>query len=278
MAGTRTALVTGATDGVGRVVALRLGQQGWNVLVHGRDAGRGVKTVDDIRANGGQASVYLADLASMDGVRNLAGAVVRSCPELRLLINNAGIGYGVRGAGREIGADGLELRFSVNYLAPFLLTRLLMPNLIAGAPARVVNVASNVQDTIDFADLQMERHYSGRDAYRRAKLALVMETFSLAGELATSHVTVNAIHPATSMDTFMVREAGGAVSSSVEEGADAILHLAVSPEMEARSGEYFDAKTPARAHEQAYDPAARERLRRLSLSLCGLGPSHSAAQ
>jgi len=257
-------------------LAQRLGQQGWSVLVHGRDPDRGEKAVNDIRASGGQAALYLADLASMDAVRNLAGAVARSCPELHLLINNAGIGYGVRGAGREIGGDGLELRFSVNYLAPFLLTRLLMPNLVAGASARIVNVASNAQDAIDFADLQMERHYSGRDAYRRAKLALVMETFSLAGELATRHVTVNAVHPATSMDTFMVREAGGAVSSSVEEGADAILHLAVSPEMEGRSGEYFDVNTPARAHEQAYDPAAREKLRRLSLALCGMEQFPSA--
>jgi NAD(P)-dependent dehydrogenase (short-subunit alcohol dehydrogenase family) len=130
----RVALVTGATSGVGRVVAERLGAAGWRVLAHGRDSARGAEVVATITAAGGQARFLHADLASLAGVRALAAAVAQEGPRLPLLINNAGIGFGPPGAPRELGADGFELRLAVNYLAPFLLTRLLLPDLRAAAP------------------------------------------------------------------------------------------------------------------------------------------------
>lgn len=265
----RTALVTGATSGVGRVVAERLGRDGWHVLVHGRDGTRGSEVVEAIEENGGRAKFYRADLSGLDNVRDLAATVAADHDRLDLLVNNAGIGFGSPGSGRATSPDGHELRLAVNYLAPFLLTRLLLGNLRAAAPARIVNVASAGQLDIDFDDLQMERHYSGIDAYRRSKLALVMFTFDLAEELAGSGVTVTALHPATFMDTHMVREAGGTPQSSVEEGADAIMHLAVEPDTEGVSGRYFDRTRPARARPQAYDGTARERLRELSFRLTG---------
>lgn len=257
----RTALVTGATSGVGVVVAKRLAQRGFLVLVHGRDEARGGKVVADIEASGGKASFLRADLASLDGVRALAKAVQQQHPKLHLLINNAGIGSGAPGSGREESADGFELRLAVNYLAPVLLTRLLLPGLLAAAPARVVNVASAGQRDIAFDDLQLNKRYSGRDAYCQSKLALVMHTFDLAEQLKEKGIKVNTLHPATYMDTFMVRQAGHEPISTVEEGADAILHLAVSEE---DTGQYFDGLRPARALVQAYDPKARERLRRLT--------------
>lgn len=263
----RTALITGATSGVGRAVAERLGRQGWLVLAHGRDRERGGEVVSAIEAAGGRARFYRADLSSLDEVRRLAETVAGDHPLLPLLINNAGIGFGPRGSGREESPDGFELRLAVNYLAPFLLTRLLLPNVLAAAPARIVNVASIGQLDLDFDDLQMQRRYSGIDAYRRSKLALIMFTFDLAGELKDRNVTVNALHPATFMDTFMVREAGGTPMSTVAEGADAIVNLAISDAMRGRTGEYFDGLKPARALAQAYDDEARDRLRRISADL-----------
>jgi NAD(P)-dependent dehydrogenase (short-subunit alcohol dehydrogenase family) len=265
----RVALVTGATNGVGRIVAKRLGRDGWYVVAHGRDAARGESLVSAIEEIGGRAAFYQADLSSLRSVRSFAENVGGEFTQLHLLINNAGIGYGALGAGRESSADGHELRLAVNYLAPFLLTRLLLPNLIAAAPARIVNLSSNAQDEIDFSDLHMEQRYTGRDAYCRSKLALNMFTFDLAKELKGKRVTVNALHPATSMDTFMVREAGGAPASSIEEGAEAIMNLAISEDMRVRTGAYFDGLNPARAHPQAYEPEARAKLRQISMAVTG---------
>jgi NAD(P)-dependent dehydrogenase (short-subunit alcohol dehydrogenase family) len=267
----KVALVTGATSGVGRVVAERLGRQGWLVLVHGRNEARGAAVVEAVAAAGGRAELYIADLASFTGARALATAVAADHPRLPLLINNAGIGFGPRGAPREVSADGCELRLAVNYLAPFLLTRLLLPNIRAAAPARIVNVASIGQQDIHFDDLQLERGYSGVDAYRQSKLAMIMWTFDLAEELRDAGVTVNAVHPATFMDTPMVRDAGGTPMSTVEEGADAIMALAVGEDIGGRTGEFWDGLKPARAREQAYDAGVRDKLRKTSEEMTEAG-------
>jgi len=139
----RVALVTGSTDGVGRVVALSLGAAGVRVLVHGRDAERGNRVVADIEKAGGAATFLRADLASLAEVRRLAAAVKEDTGRLDMLINNAGIG--TAGGVRQESADGFELRFAVNYLAGFLLTQQLLPLLKASAPARIVNVSSGGQ-------------------------------------------------------------------------------------------------------------------------------------
>jgi NAD(P)-dependent dehydrogenase (short-subunit alcohol dehydrogenase family) len=262
----RIALITGATNGVGRIVAERLAGQGWQVLVHGRDEVRGSQVVRAIEANGGSAHFYGADLASLRAVRELAEAVMRDHSRLPLLINNAGIGFGAPRAPREQSQDGLELRFAVNYLAPLLLTHLLLPAVLAAAPARIVNVASAGQQDLDFDDLQMTRRYSGVDAYRRSKLALLMFTLDLAEELEGRGVSVNALHPATFMDTSMVREANVRPVSSAEEGADAIMNLAVG-DIQGKTGQYFDQQSVSRARSQAYDRVARARLRQVSQEL-----------
>jgi NAD(P)-dependent dehydrogenase (short-subunit alcohol dehydrogenase family) len=263
-------LVTGSTDGVGRYVATELGSQGAHVLVHGRDQQRGDEVCAAIRSNGGTASFYRADLASLEEVRALADAVRRDHHHLHILINNAGIGTRTGGPQRRTSADGHELRFAVNYLAGFLLTHLLLPLLRASTPARVVNVASAGQSPIDFDDVMLTRHYDGVQAYCQSKLAQVMFTFDLAEELQGSGVTVNCLHPATYMATTMVREAGVTPVSTVEEGGKAILNLAVSPSLENRTGLYFNGLREGRANPQAYDAGARERLRDLSFKLARL--------
>jgi NAD(P)-dependent dehydrogenase (short-subunit alcohol dehydrogenase family) len=266
----RTALVTGATDGVGRVVAKELGRQGWRVLVHGRDRARGETLVREIEQAGGKATFLAADLSSLAEVRGLAEAVKKTTDRLELLINNAGIGTMGNAPGRQVSKDGHELRFAVNYLAGFLLTNLLMPMLKASKPSRIVNVSSAGQQAIDFDDVMLTGRYSGSTAYRQSKLAQILFTVDLADELKGSGVIANALHPSTYMNTTMVRQSGVTPVSKVETGAEAILQLALSPKLEGRSGLYFNVMNEARADSQAYDAEARKQLRELSLELTGL--------
>jgi len=265
----KTALVTGSTDGVGREVAQRLGRDGWRLLVHGRDRGRGEEVVAAIEKTGGAAEFIAADLSALAEVRRLADAVQKTTPRLDLLINNAGIGSGGPQSVRQESTDGYELRFAVNYLSGFLLTHLLLPLLKSSAPARIVNVSSLGQQAIDFDDVMLTHGYSGMRAYRQSKLAQILFTIDLAAELAGTGVTVNTLHPATFMNTTMVRQFGTPMST-VEEGADAIMRLAASPEMEGKTGLYFNGQREAKADAQAYDAAARQKLRALSFELAGL--------
>jgi NAD(P)-dependent dehydrogenase (short-subunit alcohol dehydrogenase family) len=269
----KTVLVTGSTDGVGQLVARLLAEHGAHILVHGRDRNRGESVVNQIRAGGRGSAVFLqADFSSLADVRRLANLVHQHCDRLDILINNAGIGSGRSAAKRETSQDGYELRFAVNYLSGFLLTRLLLPLLSAGKPARVVNVSSLGQHPIDFDDVMLTRGYTGGRAYAQSKLAQIMFTFDLARELNPTTITANCLHPATYMATTMVRESGVTPISTVAEGAEAILYLAVSQEFEGRSGEFNNGLRPARANAQAYDDGARERLRTLSMRLTGSAP------
>lgn len=262
----KTILITGATDGVGRAVARALALDGATVLIHGRSQERGRALLAEL----GRSAFYAADLASLDEVRRLAAAIQADHQRLDVLINNAGIGAGADGEPRQLSADGHELRFAVNYLAPFLLTRLLLPQLKSAAPSRIVNVASIGQQPLDFGDVMLTRGYHGWRAYNQSKLALIMFTFDLAAELEGTGVTANALHPATLMPTTMVREAGIAPRSTLEDGRDAILNLAAASALEGRSGLYYDGKRPARADAQAYDTVARRQLAELSRRLTGL--------
>lgn len=271
----RVALVTGSTDGVGRVVATRLGASGAHVLVHGRNPARGAAVVAAIAEAGGSADFIAADFASLAEVRRLADTVLTRTDRLDILINNAGIG--TAGAGRETSADGHELRFAVNYLAGFLLTHLLLDRLADSAPARIVNVTSAGQQAIEFGNVMLTRDYSGPRAYCQSKLAQILFTIDLAQQLEGSGVTVNALHPATYMNTTMVRRSGMRPISSIEEGGDAILHLALAAELDGQSGLYFNGKRPAKAEAQAYDPSARAKLRKLSFRLVGIEDPAAAA-
>src|SRR5215510_9776948 len=166
----KTVLVTGSTDGVGRLVALRLADQGARVLIHGRDRQRGDQVIEQIRDSGHSAVFLPADFSSLSEVRRLADAVRQESDRLDILINNAGIGSAGSGGKREVSQDGYELRFAVNYLAGFLLTRLLLPLLLASRPARIVNISSLGQHSIDFDDVMLTHNYSGGRAYAQSKL------------------------------------------------------------------------------------------------------------
>ncbi len=227
--------------------------------------------LNQIRAAGrGSAAFLPADFSSLTEVRHLADLIRQESDRLDILINNAGIGSGASAGKRETSQDGHELCFAVNYLAGFLLTRMLLPLLMLGKPARIVNVSSLGQHPIDFDDVMLTRGYSGSRAYAQSKLAQIMFTFDLARELDPAMVSVNCLHPATYMATTMVRQTGVTPISTVEEGAEAILNLAVADAVDGRSGQFYNGLRPSRANQQAYDGTARERLRVLSLQLTGL--------
>lgn len=267
LAGRPVVVITGSTGGLGREVAKRVASLGAHVVVHGRDRERGMEVVQEIRREGkGSATFYAADFASLEQVRQFAETILRDYPRIDVLINNAGI-YS-KEPQRRLSADGHEMHFAVNYLSGYLLTHTLLPRLRESAPARIINVSSGAQRPLDFDDVMLERDYSGTRAYAQSKLAQILFTFDLARELQGSGVTVNALHPATYMDTEMVRELGVTPRSSVDDGADAVMSLVIGDA--AGSGQYFNGQRPTRAPAQAYDEAARERLRALSRELTGI--------
>jgi NAD(P)-dependent dehydrogenase (short-subunit alcohol dehydrogenase family) len=262
------ALVTGATAGLGRAVAKALAERGMRVLVHGRDAERAAAVVEQIGRSGGTAQAYLADLGSLGQARELADRVSADHDAVQLLVNNAGVGAGKPPyRRRRLSEDGHELRFAVNYLAPVLLSRRLVPALKNGAPARIVNVGSVGQAPADFADLRMDHHYTGPQAYFRSKFALATFTFDLAEELAGTGITVNCLHPASLMNTHMVRESLVLPMATVGTGCQAVLNLATGAAGGTVTGRYFDGTHEARAHEGTYDSAIRSRLRAVTAEL-----------
>jgi NAD(P)-dependent dehydrogenase (short-subunit alcohol dehydrogenase family) len=237
-----TILVTGSTDGLGRELARALAQRGDAVVVHGRNRAK----VDAIADEIGAAGRLVADLAALADVRRLAA----EAPAVDVLVNNAGVIV----PERRLSADGIELTFAVNHLAAFVLT-------LAMEPPRTVNVASVGQRAPDFGDLMLERGYEPYRAYAQSKLCQIMFTFELAGR--RPDLVVNALHPATMMDTKMVRDNLGPARSTVAEGVEATLQ-AVDLQT---SGGYFNGVRAARADQVAYDPAARRELWDVSAAL-----------
>jgi NAD(P)-dependent dehydrogenase (short-subunit alcohol dehydrogenase family) len=246
-----TVLVTGATDGLGRGVAAELSRRGMKVLVHGRDRSRAEAAAEEI----GAAGVHLADLSSFAQVRELADEL----PPLDILVNNAG----VISQERVVTEDGCELTLQVNHLSHFLLTQRLLDG-DGRAPQRVVHVASAGQQALDFDDLMLERDYEPWRAYRQSKLAQIMFSNELAER--RPDVESTSLHPATFMDTKMVRQTIREPHSTVEEGIEATVRLIADPDLPV-TGRYFNGQREATPDAQAQDPEARRRLWELSEQL-----------
>jgi NAD(P)-dependent dehydrogenase (short-subunit alcohol dehydrogenase family) len=261
----QTVLITGATGGLGRALVHRAAGHGATVVAHGRDERRLRDLALEVEeATGTSIDTVAADLADLREVDRLADSVLDTYDRLDVLVNNAGVGFGVPDGPREVSVDGIELRFAVNHLAAYRLAGRLAKLLEVSAPSRIVQVASAGQLALDPDDPLTEHGWDGVTAYRRAKLAQVMATYDLAADLVGTGVTVNALHPATFMDTAMVRDSGVSPTSTVEEGLAATWRLVADPDLEGVSGRYFDGTRGGTTDPQADDPAARAWVRALS--------------
>ena len=266
----KTALVTGATSGIGFEAAVALAALGAQVVLVGRDPQKTAASLAEVRRRSGSSRVEAlhCDFASQASIRALAAEYRGKQPRLDLLVNNAG---GVSPK-RTLTVDGLEQTFAVNHLGYFLLTKLLLDLVVASAPARIVNVAStgHYRGTLDLSDLGYERGYGILAAYTRSKLANVLFTRSLARKLDGKGVTVNALHPGAVATNIW----GGAprwarpllqvvkrlFMISPEEGGARIVYLAASPEVEGKSGLYFEKDAPREPSKLALDDALADRL------------------
>lgn len=266
----RIIVLTGATDGLGRALVDRLTADPDNRLIlHGRNSER----LAELRTALAHRPVQVvetvqADLSDLAQVRQLAVDIAAVTDRISVLVNNAGVGAGEPdGNTRRVTVDGNELRFAVNYLAPYALTQRLLPLLTAGAPARIVNVASIGQNPIDFTDLTLAHGYSGQRAYGQSKLALIAYGCALAAQLDPAKVTVNSLHPATYMPTKMVLQSVGHSIDTLDEGVTSTLRLIEDPSLDGVTGRFYDRLTESRALPDAYDPQTQRRLLRISEEL-----------
>jgi NAD(P)-dependent dehydrogenase (short-subunit alcohol dehydrogenase family) len=276
----KVCMVTGATAGIGLETAKQLAQMGATVIIVGRNADKCARTVAQIRQATGNAQVesMVADLSALKQIRALAQQFKNQYQRLDVLVNNAGA-YLIR---RHQGIDGFELTFALNHLNYFLLTNLLLDTLIASAPSRIINISSalHTRAPLDFDDLQNQRNYGiGMDAYGKSKLANVLFTYELARRLQGKQVTVNAVHPGMVATNFAANNGAlGKVarvfmnfgSISIADGAETMVYLASSPEVEGITGKYWVKKKERQSSPASYDEAAQKQLWQVSEEMVGV--------
>jgi len=277
----KVCIVTGANSGIGKATALGLAQLDATVVMVCRDKVKGEEAQNEIKEKSGNDAIdlILADLSSQESIRQLAENIQQRYQQLHVLINNAGV---VNLTRRET-SDGYEMMFAVNYLAPFLLTSLLLEKLKASAPARIVNVSSDSHQAgyIKMEDLQSEKQYKFMRSYGQSKLALVLFTYELARRLQGTGVTANCLHPgfvATNIGQNGVGSVGRSIVKlifsrlgiSPEEGAKTSIYLASSPEIEGVTGKYFAKSIPVRSAPISYDETLQRQLWEESAKLVNL--------
>jgi NAD(P)-dependent dehydrogenase (short-subunit alcohol dehydrogenase family) len=266
----KTILVTGSTDGIGRQTALALLSLGHRVIVHGRSPAKTAAAAAGLRTDSGSQAVdtWACDLSSLAAIRAAAPALLAAHPKLDVLLHNAGIFMNTR----ELSADGYELTFAVNHLAPFLLTHLLAPALEAAAPSRVVVVSSvaHARGTVDFNDLHYATGFTGYASYARSKMCNVLFASELAERWKEKRITANSLHPGV-VGTKLLKEGFGMDGNeSLAQGAATSVHLAVAPEVEGVTGKYFASKREAPLGRVARDVELRRKLWEESARLCGV--------
>jgi NAD(P)-dependent dehydrogenase (short-subunit alcohol dehydrogenase family) len=268
-------VITGATSGIGEVAAQALAEAGATIVFIARDAARAEATLKRLNAKSrAPHRFYRADLSNIAATRRVGAEIARQTPKIDVLVNNAGAIF----SSRRLTADGLEMTFALNHMSYFVLSEALRENLLASAPARIVNTASDAHQgaTIDFSDLQGEKNYSATRAYGRSKLCNILFTRELAGSLAGTGVTANCLHPGF-VATRFGDEAGGMVgrflglakffARTTEKGAETIVYLASSPEVSNESGLYFVDRRKATPSSAAQDDDTARRLWAVSVEL-----------
>jgi NAD(P)-dependent dehydrogenase (short-subunit alcohol dehydrogenase family) len=279
----KTVVITGATSGIGRIAAERLAGMGARLVLVARDRGRGERALARLRECGAAAhGIHYADLSRLAEVKRVGAEIAAACPRIDVLINNAGSIF----ARRRVTEDGLEYTFATNHMAYFVLTDCLRERLIAAAPARVVNTASDAHrgKRLDFADLQMTKGYRLREAYGRSKLANILFTRELARRLAGTGVTANSLHPgfvATGLGQrdnpllWIAIRLAMLRAGSAERGAETIVYLAGSPDVADVTGQYFVDCRPATPTDEGQDEDSARQLWAESARLAGLGQGRS---
>ncbi|WP_299029146.1 SDR family oxidoreductase [uncultured Thermanaerothrix sp.] len=276
----RLVLITGATDGIGKVTARELAKQGAQVVIVGRNPEKTAQVAEELRrvSDNPKVDYLIADLASQASIRQMVATFRQRYDRLHVLINNAGA-YFTR---REVSPDGLEMTFALNHLGYFLTTLLLLDVIKASAPARIINVSSmaHAGARLNFEDLQNERRYNGWRAYSQSKLANLYFTYELARRLEGTGVTVNALHPGFVASRFAhnnhdpiawgFRLLQRFFAISPEEGAQTSIYLATAEEVAAISGRYFVNKRAVSSSPASQDRTAAQRLWEVSLRLCSL--------
>jgi len=273
-----TCLITGANSGIGKAAAFGLAKMGAAVVLLCRDAVRGDAAVSEIKNKTGNKKVtlLLCDLASQKAIRSAADQFCRSHTALHVLINNAGLNC----FQRTETVDGIECVFAVNYLAPFLLTNLLLKKLKAGAPSRIITVAGlyHTKAVLNFDDLEFKQDYSPTKAANQAQLAKIMMTYELARRLKDTGVTANCVHPGAVRTPLqkklpwhwrLLTTPLRLFFRSPKNGTLPYLHLASSADVAGASGCYFNRMKKIRSSEASYDESAARRLWRISLKMCG---------
>jgi retinol dehydrogenase 14 len=277
--GGKVILITGGTSGIGKAAATALAGMGATVVITGRNEERGKRALQEIREESGNDGVelILADLTVQDEVRRLAEELRERHNQLEVLVNNAGLVL----SERTETPDGIETQLAINHLAPFLLTNLLLDLLKESAPSRIVTVSSDAHRwaKIDLDDLQSRKRYRGMQVYGKTKLANILFTYELAERLEGTGVTVNCMHPG-GVNTNFGNNQGGPMNllfrlfkpfmRSPEQGADTLIYLASSPEVEGMTGKYLADRKVKAASDAAYDETTRKRLWEASEELTGL--------
>jgi NAD(P)-dependent dehydrogenase (short-subunit alcohol dehydrogenase family) len=258
----KTILLTGATDGLGKLVAKKIAMKGAYLLIHGRNKEKGKRVVKELKelTNNNNIVYYNADYASFQEVYDFGEEILSLHNQIDILINNVGIGAGTAtNYNREISKDGMEMRFQVNYLSHVLLTEILLPV----CASNIINIASLGQEPVDFNNIMLEKNYDGYFAYKQSKSALIMYTYDLAERLKGSPVKANAIHPASLMPTKMVLDFLNYSQTTVEEGAEAVENILLTEE----SGQFYDGKKISRSISQTYNKEVRKMLKKVSYTL-----------
>lgn len=254
---TKTILITGSTDGIGKLAALQLAEAGHQVYLHGRDADKLAGVIAEVQAVATGEAVnnidgFVADFSDLTDVLKMAAEVTEKLPKLDVLINNAGI-YTTASAMTK---DKLDIRFVVNYLAPYELTNALLPLLKKSGEAcivspRIINLSSAAQAPISYKAFLGQENLDDKAAYAQSKLALTMWSMNLADTVASYNITVIAVNPGSLLNTKMVNEAYGEYWSSADKGANILTELAISDEFAGDTGKYFDNDIKDGAHGDA---------------------------
>lgn len=274
-------MVTGATSGIGEVTATALAKQGAATILVGRSADKGAATVRRIQEQTGNLNVSFlkADLSSQTDIRQVAEQFQAQYSRLDVLVNNVG-GVFLQ---RKLSVDGIEMTFALNHLSGFMLTNLLLNPLKTSSSSRIVNVSSkqHIYAHLDESDWQMEKKYSGIEAYHRSKLTNLLFTYELARRLEDTGVTVNAVKPGFTKTSLgrnngwspllmVLRLVTAIAAQSVDKGAETSIYLATSPDVETVSGKYFDKQTAIESSKVSYDVGVARRLWQLSEQLTGI--------